>query len=265
MHWTKSYEVLKAANVGSTVELLLLAMGLLCMRFLYVTGGRPWDPDEELDVAKELSVPDAIAYSQTKFVAEAVVKRAAQRSPSETNRLAVFNPGWVIGTPTEGFSDPDDYIWRLAATCINIGAYNAAEADGWLSISDVTATATAIINTALGNEMKKVDGKEPVDGMTWREFWAILGSLGYRLQAKVVAEWLALVRADIDAAREKHPLWPLAHMIAGFQNDERMVGSSWQKRGSTPLRLNDAVKRSAEFLDKVGFLPTPSDQNEEKI
>ncbi|KOS41210.1 hypothetical protein ACN38_g7926 [Penicillium nordicum] len=113
--------------------------------------------------------------------------------------------------------------------------------------------------------MKKVDGKEPVDGMTWREFWAILGSLGYRLQAKVMAEWLALVRADIDAAREKHPLWPLAHMIAGFQNDERMVGSSWQKRGSTPLRLKDAVKRSAEFLDKVGFLPTPSDQNEEKI
>lgn len=265
VHWTKSYEVLEAANVGSTVELLLLAIGLPCMRFLYVTGGRPWDSHEELDVAKELSVPDAIAYSQTKFVAEAVVKRAAQRGPSESNRLAVFNPGWVIGTPTGGFSNPDDYIWRLAATCINIGAYNAAEADGWLSISDVTATATAIIDTALGKAMKRVNGKEPMDGMTWREFWAILEGLGYRLQAKVMAEWLALVRADIEAASEKHPMWPLAHMITGLQNDERMVGSSRQKRGSTPLRLKDAVKRSAEFLVKIGFLPTPSGQIQETI
>ncbi|KAJ5535136.1 hypothetical protein N7527_001390 [Penicillium freii] len=151
--------------------------------------------------------------------------------------------------------------WR----CINIGAYNAAEADGWLSISDVTATATAIIDTALGKEMKRVNGKEPVDGMTWREFWTILGSLGYRLQAKAMADWLALVRTDIEAAREKHPLWPLAHMITGLQNDERMVGSSRQKHGSTPLRLKDAVKRSAEFLVKVGFLPTPSDQTQETI
>lgn len=265
VHWTKSYEVLEAANVGSTLELLLLAMGLPCMRFLYVTGGRPWDSHEELDVAEELSTDNAIAYSQTKFVAEAVVKRAAQRSPSESDRLAVFNPGWVIGTPTEGFSNPDDYIWRLVATCVNIGAYNAAEADGWLSISDVIATATAIIDVALGKEMKKVNGKEPIDGMTWREFWAILESLGYRLQAKAMAEWLALVRADIEAAREKHPLWPLAHMITGLQNDERMVGSSRQKRGSTPLRLKDAVKRSAEFLVKVGFLPIPLDKTQETI
>lgn len=106
-----------------------------------------------------------------------------QRSPSETNQLVVLNPGWVIGTPTEGFSNPDDYIWRLAATCINIGAYNAAEADGWLSISDVTATATAIIDTVLSKETKRVNGKEPVNGMTWRELWGILESLGYKLQA----------------------------------------------------------------------------------
>ncbi|KAJ5409565.1 uncharacterized protein N7487_003924 [Penicillium crustosum] len=220
------------------------------MRFLYVTGVQHWDSHEEQDVANELSVPDAIAYSQTKFVAEAVVRRAVQRSPSETNQFVVFNPGWVIGTPTEGFSNPDDYIWRLAATCINIGAYNAAEADGWLSISDVTATATAIIDTVLSKETKRVNGKEPVNGMTWRELWGILESL----------EWLALIRADIEAAKKKHPLWPLAHMITGFQNDERMVGSSRQKRGSTPLRFKDAVKRSAEFLVKAGFLPTPSEQ-----
>ncbi|KAJ5615266.1 hypothetical protein N7537_000380 [Penicillium hordei] len=121
------------------MELLLLAIGLPCMSF-------------------------------TKFVAEAVVKRATQRSRFKTNWLTVFNQGWVIGTPTEGLSNPDDYIWRLAATCIDIGEYNAAEVEGWLSISDVTATATVIIDAVLGKEMKKVSGKEPEDGMAWRDF-----------------------------------------------------------------------------------------------
>ncbi|KGO38965.1 Male sterility, NAD-binding [Penicillium expansum] len=260
VHWTKSYETLEAANVGSTIELLLLTISLPCMRFLYVTGGRPWDSYEELDVAKELSSADAIPYSQTKFVAEAVVKRAARRGPFETNRLVVLNPGWVIGTPTEGSSNPDDYIWRLAATCIKLGAYNADEADGWLSISDAATTATAIIDAALGKEMKPLDEKEPMDGITWREFWAILEGLGYRLEAKAMEKWLSLVRAEIEAARDKHPLWPLAHMITGLQNDERMVGSWRQKRGSTPLRLKAAVRKSAEFLVKGGFLPTLSDQ-----
>ncbi|KAJ5162695.1 uncharacterized protein N7500_004525 [Penicillium coprophilum] len=260
VHWTKSYEVLEAANVGSTIELLLLAVGVPRMRFLYVTGGRPWRFHEELDVANELSVADAVAYSQTKFVAEAVIKRAARRIPSETNRLAILNPGWVIGTPSEGFSNTDDYIWRLVATCIKVGAYNQVEADGWLSMSDATATATAIIEAALGKRIQIVGEEQPVDGILWREFWAIIGGLGYRLEAKGMVDWLALVRADIEAEREKHPLWPLAHIFGGLQNDERVVGSLQQKRGSTPLRLKVAVGRCVEFLVKVGFLPTPSDQ-----
>ncbi|KXG50684.1 Male sterility, NAD-binding [Penicillium griseofulvum] len=262
VHWTKSYKVLEATNVGSSIELLLLAIGVPHMRFLYVTGGRPWDSHEELDVAEELSATDAIAYSQTKFVAEAVIKRAARRDASKTNRIAALNPGWVIGTPTEGFSNPNDYIWRLVATCIKIGAYNATDADGWLSISDATTTATAIVDAALEGKMKTV-GEKPVDGITWMELWAIIQGLGYRLQAKEMAEWLALVRADIEATREKHPLWPLAHMIESLQKDRRVVGRSWEKRGSTPLQLKVAIRKSTEFLVKVGFLPTPSAQNQE--
>ncbi|OQE46721.1 hypothetical protein PENCOP_c001G06210 [Penicillium coprophilum] len=265
VHWTKSYEVLEAANVGSTIELLLLAVGVPRMRFLYVTGGRPWRFHEELDVANELSVADAVAYSQTKFVAEAVIKRAARRIPSGTNRLAILNPGWVIGTPSEGFSNTGDYIWRLVATCIKVGAYNQAEADGWLSMSDATATATAINDAVLSKKIQIVSEEQPVNGILWREFWAIVGGLGYRLEAKSMVDWLALVRADIGAVREKHPLWPLAHIIGGLQNDERVVGSLRQKRGSTPLQLKVAVGRCVEFLVKVGFLPTPSDQIQETI
>ncbi|KAL4917430.1 acetyl-CoA synthetase-like protein [Aspergillus aurantiobrunneus] len=257
VHWTKSYRALEAANVDSTLELFLLALGVPRMRFVYITGGRPWGSHEERDVAKELSAANAIAYSQTKFVAEAVLRRAVRRCPSETDRLAVLNPGWVIGTPTEGFSNADDYIWRLAATCIQTCAYNTDQADGWLFLSDATSTATAIIDTALGAKMGMAAEKYPVYGMTWREFWAILVGLGFRLEAKGMAEWLALVHGNIEAAREKHPLWPLAHMLGGLQNDERVATRSPKHRGYTPLRLKLAVRKSAEFLVRAGFLPTP--------
>ncbi|KAJ5782044.1 hypothetical protein N7457_003818 [Penicillium paradoxum] len=262
VHWTKNYQVLDAANVGSTIELVLLTLGLPCMRFLYITGGRQWDPHEELDVVKELSVPDAIPYSQTKFVAEVVVRRAARRRLSGSDRLAVMNPGWVIGTPTEGFSNAEDYIWRLVAACIRIGAYNVTEADGWLSITDVTTTATAVIDAASSTEMKSDYEKHTTDGMTWREFWTIIADLGYRLKAKSEAEWLSLVRADIDTTRNKHPLWPLAHLVETLQNDERVAGSSLEKRGITPLQLRTAVSRSAKYLISVGLLPRPAEKRE---
>lgn len=209
--------------------------------------------------------PDAIQYSQTKFVAEVVVRRAARRISSETNRLVVTNPGWVIGTPTEGYSNPDDYIWRLAATCVRVAAYNVADADGWLSISDVTTTAAKIIDTALGTRIESETEKHTTDGMKWKEFWAILGDLGYKLKPRGMAEWLNLVRADIEATRESHPLWPLAHMIEGLQNDERVASRSLGKSGNTPLRLKVAVSRSAQFLIKAGLLPTPPEKPQQAI
>ncbi|GKZ28050.1 hypothetical protein AbraCBS73388_009566, partial [Aspergillus brasiliensis] len=68
VHWTKGYDVLEAANVGSTMELLLVALRCPAVRFVYITGGRPWKSHEEQEIVTELSAPNAIPYSQTKLV-----------------------------------------------------------------------------------------------------------------------------------------------------------------------------------------------------
>ena len=152
VHWAKSFAALEAANVSSTVELLSLAVKVPLMRFAYVSGGRKWTSQDEReeDVARELSSPDAVGYSQTKFVAEAVVRRAALRcvSASGQSRFAIVNPGLVIGTPTEGVANIDDYIWRLTAACIRVGAYSSKQTDAWIDLSDVAALATNIIDAA---------------------------------------------------------------------------------------------------------------------
>ncbi|GES63268.1 male sterility, NAD-binding [Aspergillus terreus] len=43
----------------------------------------------------------------------------------------------------------------------------------------------------------------------------------------------------------------------GLQNDERVAGRSLGKSDITSSRLKEAVSRSAQFLIRVGFLPTP--------
>ncbi|PYH68480.1 non-ribosomal peptide synthetase, partial [Aspergillus vadensis CBS 113365] len=97
VHWMKGYDVLEAANVGSTMELLEVALRCPSMRFVYITGGRPWKAHEEEDVVAELSAPDAIPYSQTKLVSEVVVRRAATRkipgssTPTPAGNIAVIN------------------------------------------------------------------------------------------------------------------------------------------------------------------------------
>ncbi|GCB24116.1 nonribosomal peptide synthetase 12 [Aspergillus awamori] len=263
VHWTKSYDALEAANVGSSIELLLVALRCPAMRFVYITGGRPWKAHEEGDVVAELSAPDVIPYSQTKFISEVVIRRAATRSvpgaltPAGTDNIAVINPGWVIGTPTEGYSNTTDYIWRLVATCVKLGVYNAEDAEGWLSISDATTTADAILEATFSTRSDILGDEYATHGMAWREFWAILEDMGYKLEGVSLASWMDLVGSDIEDAREQHPLWPLKHVYGWLQGNERVAGRPRGKCGDTPVRLKMAVRMGAEFLVRVGFLPVP--------
>ena len=36
------------------------------------------------------------------------------------------------------------------------------------------------------------------DGMLWSEFWDVLRTLGYKLEAMEGGQWLAAVREDLD-------------------------------------------------------------------
>ncbi|PHH81423.1 hypothetical protein CDD82_813 [Ophiocordyceps australis] len=260
VHWCKNYASLEAANVKSTVELLRTVVAAPRMKLVYVSGGRDGEDEDEDEslVAQELGGPGAIGYSQTKFVAETVVKRAATRCPVNSKRLSIVTPGLVVGTPTEGVPNADDYLWRLAASCIRVAMYNADEADTWLAVSDVAALAGMIVGTALDPDAVPETKRRVKDGMKWRDFWAILRGLGYQLQPSPVTQWLAAVQEDIEAAGETHPLWPLKHLVEEeslMQNNET---SNSSRGGETPHMLRVAVKKSAEFLCKCGFFePVP--------
>ncbi|CAG8962038.1 hypothetical protein HYFRA_00005080 [Hymenoscyphus fraxineus] len=257
VHFMKSYAALEAANVNSTAEMLRIVASNARMKFVYVSSARHQEPTEEQegDVAREIAI-NSNGYSQTKFVAEALVRRAAQRSPHGRNQFAVVSPGLVIGTPTEGVANADDWIWRLAAACIRVGAYNADTSDKWIPISDAAATATTIIDTALDRSSKTMT--QVRGGMTLGDFWATLTSTGYQLEARGALECTAAIRQDIQDSQEKHPLWALTDMLESLEETEKSKwATSWRENGVSLVRLKVALRKSAEFLSKVGFFPLP--------
>ncbi|KAI9701812.1 MAG: hypothetical protein M1836_001156 [Candelina mexicana] len=245
VHFMKSYAALEAANVGSTVELLSLVSSTPRTKFVYVSSARNQDPTEEQeeDVASEVTA-NSNGYSQTKFAAETLVRRAASRSPAGLNQFAVVSPGLVIGTPTEGVANADDWIWRLAAACIRI------------PLSDATATANIIVNTALDHSPRPTT--QVRGGMTLGDFWATLTRTGYQLKAMSAAECAAAIRKDMESSEETHPLWALADMLESLEETAKSIwATSWRENGVSPVRLRVALRKSAEFLSNIGFLPVP--------
>ncbi|KAK1996788.1 amino acid adenylation domain-containing protein [Colletotrichum falcatum] len=252
VHWNKSYSALEAVNVGSTAQLLGLAIRRPSLRFAYVSGGRQWkqSPEADGDVARELA--DSIGYSQTKFVAEVLVKRAAERCLPAARNIAVFRPGLVIGTPAEGVANLDDYVWRLTSASINVGAYSDGNEDAWLHISDAATTAAAAIQTALNPQSLPHAVKSQEDGMTWGTFWRMVQSAGYDIRPTPASEWLSAVRRDLLARQEAHPLWPLAHLL---EDGSLEWGFRVSHPQDCPVQLKVAVRRNIEFLARAGFLP----------
>ncbi|PHH75881.1 hypothetical protein CDD80_1997 [Ophiocordyceps camponoti-rufipedis] len=256
VHWVKSYSSLAEVNIGSTMQLLRLAAINLRLKVVYISTARQHDPAEEFeeDVARSLTGSDGIAYSQTKFVAEALVKRAARRNVSGPQRFIVVSPGFVIGTSTEGVANADDYIWRLVASCIRIGLYNMDEADIWIPMSDAAATAAIVVQSAMESPSTAEPVTQVKGGMTFAEIWAILKGMGYRLEPKGEGTWMRALREDIRAVGDEHPLSPLAHMLHLLKRKDDWA-SSWRENGVAPARLKAAFRKSAEFLASVGFLP----------
>lgn len=236
------------------MELLKLAVTGSHPRFSLVSGGRQWLSEHEDDelVAKELA--HSLGYSQTKFVSEVITKRAAYRCPPGLCNISIIKPGLIIGTLTEGIANKDDYVWRLTAACIGIGAYNEKYSNEWLVLSDASSLASLVIDSAFSPEIVK-PVQHVTDGITWGQFWSVIGGMGYSLAPKSASVWLSAIRDDLVIQREDHPLWPLSYMFESSDDDTIVIASD--RDDPPPLHLRIAIRKNVECLIRAGFIPLP--------
>ncbi|EGU72901.1 hypothetical protein FOXB_16587 [Fusarium oxysporum f. sp. conglutinans Fo5176] len=256
VHFMKSYEVLRPTNVASTVEMLCVTASNRGTRFVYVSSARHEDPMEEDEerVARYLAA-NSNGYSQTKFVAETLVRRAASRSAYGPKQFTVVSPGLVIGTLTEGGSNTDDWIWRLTSACIRVGMFNADNSETWIPISEVGTTARIIVDTALSSSGSSQSIVQIKGGLTLGEFWKTLVTMGYELEARNGSECAAAIRGDIESSKESHPLWALSDILEDLEETAQNVwAASWREERASSIRLQVAIERSVRYLTQVGFL-----------
>ena len=119
------YEALRAANVGGTLEVLRFAVEgraktvhhVSTLSVLEKSGLPPPSaaPEEPLD-GDGANLEGG--YRQSKWVAERLVEAARQRGVP----AVIYRPGWITGHSTTGIGSASDFLVRLIAGSLRLGA-----------------------------------------------------------------------------------------------------------------------------------------------
>ena len=274
VHYSSDYETLKPVNVTPTLNLLqITAHATHISTLIYVSGGEK--PNSTTASSASLNhLIDTSGYTQTKIMSEQLVRKCADHAAFEKISLRVVKPGYIIGSlHNKGIANQSDFIWRLVAGCIEIGAYNRDEAGHWLFIADVDRVAEAVTKGVFGfgdgdddDDDTRGGKKYPsdlrlhvdrvVDGLRFSELWDVVaGVYGMGFEALGQEEWMSRLRNKVLESGEKHLLFPLLHVLErdggciGEEEVGSMVGAS--------LGVKEVAERNVRYLIGVGFLPMP--------
>lgn len=255
VHYSQDYETLKKFNVSPTVELLKAVHGrgepLQC--FVFVSGGIQLgfsDDNDEKNASKALR---GSGYSRSKAVAEQVVRRFANQQGAKTGRVRIVKPGFIVGDAERGAASRSDFIWRLVAASIEIGAYIEEEADGWLFISDITRVAGVILHSAFEDNSPPV--AKLLDGLRFKALWTLLrDQFGFDLQPLPRSQWLRRVQQSVSAKKEKHPLFPLLYLL---EASDEPIGVFDGAPLSPTAGILAVIEANVTHLISTGFLSRP--------
>ena len=262
VHWNADFATLKPANLNSTFELLKCAAESSSIGgFVYVSGGQQlrFGEDDDQEIASEVSQSNG--YAQTKFCSELLVKEFARCSVGSSCQVSVVKPGYIVGNRYQGIANERDYLWRLVASCIDVEAYNAADVDSWLFISEVGRVSAAVFDCL----DRTPDGRvqEPLivkvlDGMTVREFWAVLqDELGYDIKPLSEERWMPLLQDDIETKGPVHRLWPLMEILEAGKGRLGAPRETLNKYRTSKEAIASTVRENIEYLGNAGFLAKP--------
>lgn len=267
VHYSSDYTSLKAVNLLSTIELInIAAEAPHISQFMFVSGGEKPSidtscSDRSRTYLKRLS--QANGYMQSKFVCEQVIRDCASHFAFETKKLWVVKPGYIIGSRSNGIANPKDFIWRLVAGCLEIGAYNGDEARHWLYIASVDCVTSHVLGALFrrDDEALPVSNMERVlSGLHLSDLWQVVEEMyECHLEPLPETEWLRRLRLRVMDVGESHLLFPLLEVL---EREGGNIGEAKapQEASSDKQSGDDAtavVKRNLEYLIDDGFLPLP--------
>ncbi|KJX93932.1 non-ribosomal peptide synthetase like protein [Zymoseptoria brevis] len=245
VHWTSSYETLKAINVSSTFQVLTSALqSPHLQRFVYISGGRNPQGPEHLNPKDEVS-----AYVRSKYMSEKMVLGMAEHPCQPRGKYTVVKPGCIIGNVETGSANADDFLWRYVRTCIKLGAFPREDASAWLPVAELSTVSQHIL--------RQVDAQVPgpysvVDsGISIHSFWqAVQDGSDSPLAEMDEPIWTHVVRTQIEEDGETHPLWPVQQFLGplGMRKLVHVDKEQSQERVEPATRLQLAIAENVRHL-----------------
>ena len=296
VHYSSDYDTLKGVNVTATLSALqLAAQAARLSAFVFVSGGvspsydgfskSSKSPPSASLSSDDAQLRDASGYTQTKLVAETIVKQCMHSGIFGARKsITIVKPGYIIGSSGNGIANRSDFIWRLISGCVEIGAYSRDNAARWLYVADVDTVACRVVAGIVTDGLRKGGGEKQMaegegegggegkgtdaivrvtDGLRLSSLWRILESVhGYQLIPLPQEEWLSRLRSRIFHVGESHLLFPLLHIL---ERDGGCVGEedSGSMEESSPVE--EAVTKNVDYLIQVGFLPKPGESGDARV
>ncbi|RDW58553.1 non-ribosomal peptide synthetase [Aspergillus mulundensis] len=171
--------------------------------------GTKFLPEDERPAPHMLALHYDTGYAQSQLVAESIVWNAIDNGLP----IAIYRPGFVIGHSETGLCNPDDFISRLFASCMDMGTYPLLprQRKEFVSVDFVAAALLHISRSPenIGHAFNLVhpDKDSAIDISTSFELLNRLAS-HRRMRPTTYTEWVQSL-----SLRPEDPLYPLVPML----------------------------------------------------
>ncbi|KAK5109035.1 hypothetical protein LTR62_007583 [Meristemomyces frigidus] len=277
VHWLDPYARLKAANVQSTLECIKLCAGGKPKRLAFVSSTSALDTDHYVQQSaqgQDILESDGLegsketlgtGYGQTKWVSEKLVGEACRRGLD----AVIIRPGYVLGDPTTGVSNTDDFLIRMLKGCVQLGS--RPDVQNTINMVPVTHVARVITAMSLHGEKGQVAHVEAHPRLIFNQFLEVLDSYGYEVPMASYGDWKKKVLTYVeDSSKEDLALLGLLLMVTDNlpeatkapHLDDRNARSAVEENskhcglGDTPEGVTkEAIGAYLGFLAARGFMP----------
>jgi len=259
------YQALKPANVSGIQEILRLACTGTVKPVHYVStlsifddGSTPMPPGFSEDDLPGLKTHLTMGYSQSKLVAEHLIRIARERGLPVT----VYRLGAVTGHSCTGAWNTGDFHCQFLKVCLDLGIFPSNKVSLALTPVDFVSRAIVTLSTF-----------DSSPGLTYHvcnpqptpvaELMAWLDRYGYRIEKASPPEWLSAFSAFV-LQSPAHPLHTMVGMVESFvehQHDnsipyqfDRTVEALKQTGIALPTIDESMFGKSLDYLNDAGFL-----------
>ncbi|PIA17948.1 large subunit of L-aminoadipate-semialdehyde dehydrogenase [Coemansia reversa NRRL 1564] len=271
VHWVYPYAKLRAANVLSTIEALRLAADTRIKPLVFVSSTSALDTDHyvQLGAAAPIRESDDLSgsrhglltgYGQSKWVAEKLLAHARR----DGFPVTIVRPGYVLGHSRTGATNADDFIWRLAKGCVQVGL-SPIMANA-VNICPVDYVARVVVEAvsqprALDHLVYHVFNH---DRFRFQDLFDSLRLYGYSVLDAEYMHWRARLMESTLADRDS-ALYPLLHYVLDDLPtstkspalDDAHTRDLLRDSGVECPAIAPLVGLYIAYLVKAGFLPSP--------